>query len=89
MKSRHHNLVDYGSHEGAVIVNQIVQDHPVKDRDDVRQQVVLFSVFVNCIQRLHQQGWPESRLVMEVFDHCEIARFIESMTDDNNDAETD
>jgi len=83
--SRHDNLIDYGAHQGAVIVAEICRDHPVLDAADIRQQVVLFSVFVNCIQRLHLQGFSEQRLIMEVFEHCELARFIESMN--RNDEE--
>jgi hypothetical protein len=73
------NLIDYAAHEGAAIVRQIVADHPELDPEDVRQRVILFSVFVNTIQRLHLQGFSERDLVSEVFEHCELARFIESM----------
>ena len=83
--SARERLIDYGSHEGAVIVSQIIRDHPKMDAEDIRQQVVLFSVMVNCIQRLHQQGWSEQRLVNEVFDHCEIARFIQDFNSDLDD----
>ena len=85
--SKHDNLIDYGAHEGAVIVAEIIRSHPVLDAADIRQQVILFSVFVNCIQRLHLQGFTEQRLVQEVFEHCELARFIRSMDDDQEDGE--
>jgi hypothetical protein len=83
--NKHDNLIDYAAHEGAVIVAEIIRNHPVLDEHDVRQQVILFSVFANCIQRLHLQGWPEQRLIMEVFEHCELARFIKEMNDDDTD----
>jgi hypothetical protein len=81
------NLIDYASHAGARIVREIIQDHPQLDSEDIRQRVILFSVFVNTIQRLHLQGFTERDLVAEVFEHCELARFIASMDDETDDDE--
>lgn len=84
MQSRD-RLIDYAAHEGAAIVRQIVADHPELDAEDVRQRVILFSVFVNAIQRLHLQGFSERELVSEVFEHCELARFIQAMNNPEAD----
>ena len=66
-------------------MRDIVQDYAPLDSDDIRCQVVLFSVFANVIQRLHLRGMTEREMISEVFEHCALARFIEEMNNDNTD----
>lgn len=80
--NRHDRLVDSAAHEGAAIVRDIIEDYAPLDRDDIRCQVVLFSVFANTIQRLHLRGMTEREMISEVFEHCALARFIASMDDE-------
>lgn len=69
-------LIEVGIKEGDEIFFKILDDYPFLDEDDSRQTAVLFSIFTNCIVRLHINGWNEQQLINEVFDHCKIAREI-------------
>jgi hypothetical protein len=67
-------LIDFGNREGERILNDIFNEYPVIDDNDIRRDVIIFYLFTSAIQILHSVGWNEKELVREVFDHCEIAR---------------
>lgn len=65
-------LIEYGMNLGDRIMCRIIDDHPQLDDSDIRQETVIFSLFVYCCQYLYMNGWTERQLMREVNDHCEI-----------------
>lgn len=74
MIDKEDKLIQVGIDEGNEVFFKILDDYPRLDKEDPRREAVLLSIMTNCVVQLHAMGWPEKKLVNEVFDWCEIAR---------------
>ena len=79
------NLINIGLNEGNDLFFKILEAYPELDDLDPRQGAMFFSLFTNCIVRLHQKGWNERELINEIFTWCEIARDMDNDEDEDDE----
>ena len=78
-------LIKVGIDEGTELFFKILEDYPELDEDDPRQGAMFFSLFTNCIVRLHHKGWSERELINEIFTWCKFARDIDNDEDEDDE----
>lgn len=68
------NLIEIGIQEAGRILCKVIDDFPEMDEEDIRLETTMLALFVYTCEYLYRTGYTEKDLVVEVFDHCEIAR---------------
>ena len=74
MKDKEQNLINTMIEEGDELFLKLLDDYPILENNDHRQETLLLNLMTNCVSRLHLLGWTEKDLCNEVFDWCAIAR---------------
>jgi hypothetical protein len=74
MKDKEQNLIKTMIEEGDELFLKLLDDYPILENNDHRQETLLLNLMTNCVSRLHLLGWTEKDLCNEVFDWCAIAR---------------
>jgi len=74
MKDKEQNLIKTMIEEGDELFLKLLNDYPILENNDHRQETLLLNLMTNCVSRLHLLGWTEKDLCNEVFDWCAIAR---------------
>lgn len=82
MKSTEDRLIDVGIEVGDDIFFQLLDDHPQLDKNDPRQDAMIYRIMYNCVVRLHLLGWNEVQLMRNVLDAIEVAKDIDSNGED-------
>lgn len=82
MKSTEDRLIDVGIEVGDDIFFQLLDDHPQLDKNDPRQDAMIYRIMYNCVVRLHLLGWSEVQLMRNVLDAIEVAKDIDSNGED-------
>jgi hypothetical protein len=82
MKSTEDRLIDVGIEVGDDIFFQLLDDHPQLDKNDPRQDAMIYRIMYNCVVRLHLLGWSEVQLMRNVLDAIEVAKDIDSDGED-------
>lgn len=78
------NLSDVCVQEGLRIYKKIIDEYPILDDNDMRRELILYTLFIYIVQDLHYLGMTEKELVNEVFDQCEVSRNEYNSMDDED-----